>query len=147
MFKRIASRTAVVLVLALAGAGLTAAPSSAATCAGSSCEGKDPQKYGCSGDAKTVTSATLDRSYTIQIRRSAKCKAEWARYIDNGGVITPTFWVESWTYINVPPIHSRRKKLGLVNSQWSYMVQSKYDTRGCLYNTSVYHTLECTPFA
>jgi hypothetical protein len=147
VLKKIAAHATVVLALTLAGAGLTAAPASASTCSGSSCEGKDPQKYGCSKDATTITSAVLDRSYSIQIRRSKKCGAEWGRYIDNGGVIVPDFWVESWSYINVPPVHARRKKVGLVNSGWSKMVQSKYDTRACLYNTSVYHTQECTPFA
>ena len=54
------------------------APASAASCSGSTCQGKDPQTYGCSADAVDYTEITFN-SDRMEMRYSAKCGAVWNR--------------------------------------------------------------------
>jgi hypothetical protein len=53
-------------------------PASASTCSGSTCNGKDPNTYGCSSDAVTLDNWT-DLWLGVELRYSKKCYAAWAR--------------------------------------------------------------------
>jgi hypothetical protein len=83
-------RTCVVAVVtAVAALGLSASPASAATCSASGCNGKNPETYKCSGDAKTISSATRYNGRIAQLRYSKKCKAVWVR-TENGAAADMT---------------------------------------------------------
>ncbi|WP_415140756.1 DUF2690 domain-containing protein [Nocardioides sp.] len=70
------------------GAVFSQAPSaSAATgCVGTSCTGKDPDRQGCSSDARTVASfraefsSGLGSGILVELRHSNKCKSKWIRF-------------------------------------------------------------------
>lgn len=51
----------------------------ASTCKGSSCEGKDPVKYGCTGDGKLKEEFTDTERFRLIY--SAKCDAVWTNVI------------------------------------------------------------------
>lgn len=64
----------------------TVAPTVAkAGCYGQDCNGKDPQAWGCEGDATTRYSAHYPEIFgsTIELRYSVSCGAFWARYSCN----------------------------------------------------------------
>ncbi|MFF7680041.1 DUF2690 domain-containing protein [Actinacidiphila glaucinigra] len=70
-------RSAVTMLFAGAATiGLTS-PASAATCSGSSCDGKNPSSY-CQSDARTVQSLALGQA-VLELRYSPTCRAAWAR--------------------------------------------------------------------
>ncbi|MFM9443889.1 DUF2690 domain-containing protein [Streptomyces acidiscabies] len=48
------------------------------TCPGEACDGKSPQKRGCSEDARTFKPATGNPAL-LQLRYSKNCQAAWAR--------------------------------------------------------------------
>jgi len=61
----------------------TSAPAAAAAgCYAQDCNGKDPQAWGCDGDASTQWSSHYPGSYgsTVELRYSPSCGAFWARY-------------------------------------------------------------------
>ncbi|MFF3273729.1 DUF2690 domain-containing protein [Streptomyces chrestomyceticus] len=60
-----------------------------ATCPGAGCDGKDPQKEGCSVDAVTWL-PQADNPVALQVRRSKRCGAVWGRITDAevGDVVT-----------------------------------------------------------
>jgi uncharacterized protein DUF2690 len=55
-----------------------ASASAASTCSDSSCNGKDPNIYGCSGDAVSLDS-WHDSWLNVELRYSRKCYPAWAR--------------------------------------------------------------------
>ncbi|MFE1285831.1 DUF2690 domain-containing protein [Streptomyces sp. NPDC058751] len=71
------TRSAVTVLFAAAATIGMAPTASAATCSGSSCDGKNPSTY-CQDDAETVKSVTLGQA-TLQLRYSASCRAAWGR--------------------------------------------------------------------
>lgn len=85
------------------------------SCYAKTCNGQDPQNYGCAGDARTVRSVA-EFGYTVELRFSAKCMAAWAR-IPSGAY--PGAYMEAHNDVgnivsfNVPPGYS---------SGWSDMV-------------------------
>ncbi|MFI2235999.1 DUF2690 domain-containing protein [Streptomyces chrestomyceticus] len=60
-----------------------------ATCPGAGCDGKDPQKEGCSADAVTWL-PSADNPVALQVRRSKRCGVVWGRITDAevGDVVT-----------------------------------------------------------
>lgn len=52
--------------------------SAAASCSRSTCQGRDPQAYGCSADAYTLVEMTFNRD-RMEMRYSPKCGAAWNR--------------------------------------------------------------------
>ncbi|MFF0109579.1 DUF2690 domain-containing protein [Streptomyces hirsutus] len=71
------ARSAVTMLFASAAIIGMTSPASAATCSGSSCDGKDPGAY-CQSDAKTVQSLKLGQAL-LELRYSSSCRAAWAR--------------------------------------------------------------------
>jgi hypothetical protein len=69
------------LTLTCASAFAVSAPASAmATCNGNDCTGKNPDAYGCGGDAQTLDKVTPAGGGTvIELRYSPKCNAAWAK--------------------------------------------------------------------
>ena len=83
--KKVISRIALALVLALSGLVIVApaaSPAAAVTCYGDYCSGQDPESSGCSADAYTIFTeyvyGTYGASY-VEIRWSPTCKTNWAR--------------------------------------------------------------------
>lgn len=76
---------AVVLVLLVALAGLTAnvTPAAAASCTGNGCNGRDPHKAACDAKATTDTlgefTSAEDGYMRVELRHSHPCVAGWAR--------------------------------------------------------------------
>ncbi|GCD48048.1 DUF2690 domain-containing protein [Streptomyces paromomycinus] len=60
-----------------------------ATCPGAGCDGKDPQKEGCSADAVTWL-PPADNPVSLQVRRSKRCGVVWGRITsaEVGDVVT-----------------------------------------------------------
>lgn len=106
----------------LVGVGLVVAPSTAmaASCQGSTCEGKDPQTYGCSGDATTKASF-VDGQY-FEMRYSKKCNAVWTR-VDSSSDYNGLFMqIRSYDLAN----KKRKKVYGaqvLKGTHWTKMVE------------------------
>jgi Protein of unknown function (DUF2690) len=83
------------VVIALTSVGLlTGQPSAAAaSCRGSSCNGKNPVTMGCAADAVTINSVVdEDRAsggtfgrQVVQLRYSRKCNASWSRVTGTAG--------------------------------------------------------------
>lgn len=80
------ARTLTAVALACTTLAVTGGPSGATTalsCKGASCVGKDPADYGCDADAVRVaisSSSTWESS--VRLMRSAKCSAYWAVGVD-----------------------------------------------------------------
>ena len=70
----------IALAVALLATFMIATPQSAfaATCSGSTCQGKDPQAAGCSGDAYNLTEMTFNQD-RMEMRYSPSCGAVWTR--------------------------------------------------------------------
>lgn len=68
------------VVALILGSFLASAPANAApSCSGSSCNGHDPQAYGCGSDAITLEDRADDTYLYVELRYSKKCDAAWAR--------------------------------------------------------------------
>ncbi|ORT53973.1 DUF2690 domain-containing protein [Streptomyces sp. CB03238] len=63
------------------------------SCPGAACDGKNPQKPGCSADALTWM-PTKDNPVSLQVRYSMRCKALWARVLEGEGGDQLTIQVE-----------------------------------------------------
>lgn len=121
-------------VMGVAGTFFAAAPASAATCKGSSCEGKDPNSYGCSDDAKNLDEFTLN-GHRVELRWSKKCDATWTRVSGDDNGPADKVWVRSYHWVGVPPDHREFRKSYLTyvstSTVWTKMVNGAYDARAC----------------
>ncbi|MEU0477691.1 DUF2690 domain-containing protein [Streptosporangium sp. NPDC006013] len=79
-------RALAAVALACATLAVTGGPSGATTalsCKGATCVGKDPAAYGCDDDAERMDIASSDNwSKSVRLMRSAKCSAYWAVGVD-----------------------------------------------------------------
>jgi hypothetical protein len=95
---------AVVLLAAAVGSGAAASPAHAAlSCKKTTCNGKDPQLYGCAKDAETVNSTTFEDvngddfvRQVVELRYSKKCNASWARVKTTAGGIHKVFYGQAY---------------------------------------------------
>ena len=98
------SAAAAVTVLAMAGSIAVLGPvgtASAASCHGTSCNGKDPQATGCSADAVgvgDVLEPTGNPYLTAELRYSAACDAAWVRLYTYAGGGTGGDWIRGEIY-------------------------------------------------
>lgn len=83
---RIAGAVAVLLLIMTFGLVMSPTQAQAASCSGSSCNGKDPDAQGCGNDARYLGPVTYlgperDKWGSIATRYSPNCRAVWTRLI------------------------------------------------------------------
>lgn len=117
------------------GAGTTH-PGSGVGCYGDYCSGRDPRQSGCSADAETVASKDMSGA-RIELRWSARCKTEWARWIQypvgfksdlptNVAAVQDTGYTQSVNYdVNgITTNRSASATSGGITTSWTPMIYS-----------------------
>jgi hypothetical protein len=119
-----------------------ASPAMAVGCTGSGCVGKDPQSNGCSTGAVGVGtvhfflpgSSSSSSDVSIQLRKSASCKARWARVVIDTGTWS-TYEIQVDRQISTPYgwYDQNKQKRGLAalaeGTYWTPMVQDAASDR------------------
>jgi hypothetical protein len=109
---------------------VSAAAAVAASCYGNSCNGLEPEKSGCSDDARTVRSREVD-SFDVELRYSPDCHAVWTRITNNSGYPGVAKVIG---YYNGEFRRQELRTLAAYEDEvaWTKMLTSTYLTYACL---------------
>lgn len=112
---------------------LTAAPASAATCYGRTCNDLNPQAAGCGADAQTLDEITVHGT-RIELRYSPSCWAAWARstnvVANSCGCVAPGIY----GYVNGQYVGGRsgdQPYSGNGNQTYTVMLSFSYYVQAC----------------
>jgi hypothetical protein len=137
--KQIALKLLVVAMLASGLVGVSASPSFAAGCFGTSCNGRNPDSNGCTADTvwDYYHNGGGSVQYTLQIRKSANCGAVWGRIIKQDCYGGSKHWYVSIEHMQWTPYGWYLTRDGTATSgnstcdggrEWSYMrTYNSYD--------------------
>jgi hypothetical protein len=114
---------------------LMPAQAQAATCYDTGCTGKDPQTLGCSSDARTLDSFTLDSgAFYVELRLSQNCWAAWTRITASTRCTCATSFGEVQGFTNTT-IKTATYDYGVQavagKGVWTRMISFSYFDRAC----------------
>lgn len=134
--RRPVALTLLALLLSCLAVAVTAQPAAAASCYGSTCNGKDPNAQGCSA-VNVAATQVWQSSFSVAMRYSSGCAARWTRMIVDDYLHTccVPMYISIERQIYTPYGYARThyyvKKVaaGLEGSFWTLMVQNSSDDR------------------